>query len=83
MSQQEYEQEIRGQIEEKRRRDAQEKLVQEQETLAHYKNYKFGGGEGAGRGENPAYLNDLKALVSNKEREIAMQRDMTGDDRSR
>ena len=57
--------------------------MQEQETLAHYKNYKFGGGEGAGRGENPAYLNDLKVLVSNKEREIAMQREMAGDDRSR
>ena len=57
--------------------------MQEQETLGHYKNYKFGGGEGTGRGENPAYLNDLKALVSNKEREIAMQRDMAGDDRSR
>ena len=82
MSQQEYDQEIRQQIEEKRRRDAQEKLQQEQDTLAHYKNYKFGAD--AGRGENPALMNDLKALVSNKEREIAMQRDqIMGDERSR
>ena len=73
MSQQEYEQEIRNQIEDKRRRDAQEKLQQEQETLAHYKNYKFGAD--TGRGENATYMNDLKALVSNKEREIAIQRD--------
>ena len=57
--------------------------MQEQETLAHYKNYKFGGGEGVGRGENPAYLNDLKALVSNKEREIAMQIKMAVDEQSR
>ncbi len=46
-------------------RDAQEKLKQEQETLAHYKNYSFGNRAGEDQ--------ELRQLVQNKEREIERQ----------
>ena len=83
MSQQEYDNEIRQQIEEKKNREAREKLQQHQETLDHYKNYKFGAD--AGRGENPTYMNDLQVLLQNKERVIEQQREALAgrDDRSR